>query len=185
MPLAEKTDWGYSDNINDYLNSAHYTDHCLGDYFRQAAKELWYDSTLFIIVADHSHYSQKNYSYFSPPYHKIPLLFYGNVIKDEYKGTTCNRVGSQADIVATLLPQLGLDTSVFHWSKNLLDPYTPQFAYVAFEEGIGWITPEGYFFYDSRMNHYYCKEIKAADESRIIKDGRSFLQVLFQEYMDH
>ncbi|MCX6234281.1 MAG: sulfatase-like hydrolase/transferase [Bacteroidetes bacterium] len=185
MPIAEKIDWGYNANINDYLNSAHYTDHCLGDYFRKAAKETWFDNTLFILVADHSHYSQKNWNYYSPQYHKIPLLFYGNVIKDEFKGKTCARIGSQTDIAATLFGQMGLSAAAFHWSKNLLNPYCPQFAYVAFEEGIGWIRPEGSFFFDNRINHYYYDDLPSASKDQIIREGKSFLEVLFQEYLDY
>ncbi len=183
MPMEKKIFWG--DNVNMYLNSAWYTDSCLGDFISKAKKQAWFDNTLFIVVADHSHYSYRNWSYFSPEYHKIPLLFFGNVIKDEYKGMKCDKLGSQTDIVGTLLPQLEIDTKKFHWSKNLLNPESPEFAYVAFEEGIGWIRPSGDFFYDNRFDHFYYINIDSTSQDSIIKEGKAFLQSVFQEYMEY
>ncbi|MCD4747037.1 MAG: sulfatase-like hydrolase/transferase [Bacteroidales bacterium] len=186
MPMEKTINfWDNNNNMNMYLNSAYYTDKCLGEYFEKARQQDWFDNTLFIIVADHSHYSYRYWSYHSPEYHKIPLLFYGNVIKDEYRGIKCEKLGSQTDIAGTLLPQIGIDASEFQWSKNLLNIYSPEFAYVAFEEGIGWKRPAGYFFYDNRFNHYYNIEIDTAMQDSIIKEGKSFLQTVFQEYMDY
>ncbi len=183
MPLAEKKDRGYGTVIDDYLNSAYYTDQCLGDYFREARRQPWYDSTLFILIADHSHFSQKNWYYHSPEYHRIPLLFYGEVIREEYRGTKINRIGSQVDLASILLSQLHIGDSAFVWSKNLLNPYVREFAYVSFEEGIGWIVPEGHFFWVNNLNTYYNNELKT-DAERINRQGRSFLQVIYQNYLD-
>ncbi len=184
MPLAVKKDWGYGSIINDYLNSAYYTDQCLGDYFRKARQQSWYDSTLFILIADHSHFSQKNWYYHSPEYHRIPLLFYGEVIKREYRGTTDDRIGSQVDLSSTLLSQLHIDDSAFVWSKDLFNPYAPEFAYVSFEEGIGWIVPEGHFFWVNNLNVFYSNELKS-NIDLINRQGKSFLQVVYQRYLDY
>ena len=173
------------DNFNLYVNSAWYTDSCLGDFMQKAKRQAWFDNTLFIIVADHSHHSYKHHPYHSKEYHKIPLMFYGNVIKDEYKGKTIGKLGIQTDIATTLLKQLDIDTSVFHRSKNLLNPYSPDFAYVAFEEGIGWITPAGDFFYDNRFDHYYRNSFDSAIKDSVVKDGKAFLQTIFREYMEY
>jgi phosphoglycerol transferase MdoB-like AlkP superfamily enzyme len=181
--MAEKKDWGYDPIIDDYLNSAYYTDHCLGDYFGKAKDRPWYDSTLFILVADHSHFSQRNWPYHTPEYHHIPMLFFGPVIKDEFRGKRIDIIGSQVDISSTLLSQLHLEDSVFVWSKNLLNPYVPEFAYVSFEEGIGWIVPQGHFFWVHNLNVYYNNELKS-DIDRNIRQGKSFLQVVYQSYLD-
>ena len=185
MPMDEKQDWGYNDDINNYLNSAYYTDQCLAGFMKEAKKQEWYENTLFIIVADHSHHSQKKWNFHSPEYHKIPMLFTGAVLKDEYRGTKHEKLGFQTDFSATLLAQLGVSADEFHWSKNLFNPYAPSFASVSFEEGIGWITPNGYFFYEDRIDRYYCKEFIPGTEEEEIKNGKAFLQVLFQEYMDY
>jgi len=187
MPMNDKKDWGYNDDINNYLNSALYTDRCLGDYFKEAKKQDWYKNTLFIIVSDHSHHSYPHDPYHSKEYHKIPMLFFGDVIKDEYKGLKWDKLGNQTDLIATLFNQLDLDEEAkyFHWSKNLLNPYAPEFASIAFEEGIGWVRPIGQFFYDSKLNHFHLNTLPSNLQDSIIKEGKTYLQLVFQEYMDY
>lgn len=182
QPMKNVLTWG--ENENNYINSAYYTDRCLGKYFAEAQKQPWYKNTLFIIVADHSHNSYNNWSFTTPAYHKIPMLFYGDVIKEQYRGTKIKRLSNQSDLAATLLNQLGLDSSPFAWSRNLLNPYAPEYAYYSFEEGLGWIRPEGHFVYEARVNHFSEDSLPEASKESIKKEGKSFLQVLFQEYMD-
>ena len=149
-----------------------------------AKKEKWYDNTLFILVADHSHHSYKRWSYYSPGYHKIFLLLTGNVIKDEFKGKKISKLGSQVDLPAILFTQLGLDYKEFRWSKNLLNPYSPEFASVGFEEGIGWIKPAGNFFYDKRLNIFQNLEIPPQYKDSLVNEGNAYLQLIFQQYLD-
>lgn len=80
QPYPKPLKWG--DNEREYINAAYYTDHCLGEYFENVRKDPWYDSTLFIIVADHSHNSYRNWHPQSMEYHRIPVLLYGNAIKE-------------------------------------------------------------------------------------------------------
>lgn len=187
MPMDNKKDWGYSTDINNYLNSAFYTDCVLDNYFKEAKSKPWYKNTLFIIVADHSHHSYPHDVYHSKEYHKIPILFTGEVINDEYKGLKWEKLGTQVDIIATLFHQMKLqsEAKAFHWSKNLLNPYCPEFAYISFEEGIGWIRSCGDFFYDNQLDYYYSNSIPEFYQDSIIREGKSFLQAVFQEYMSY
>lgn len=182
QPMEQQLDWG--DNEQPYINSAHYTDRSLGNYFREARKQPWFSNTLFVIVADHSHNSYRNWSFTTPAYHKIPLLFYGDVIKPEYKGKQVSRLSNQSDLAATLLNQLGLNAGEFKWSRNLFNPYSPEFSYFSFEEGVGFVVPEGHFVYDARIDHYNETSLPKTEKDSIINVGKSYLQVLFKEYMD-
>ena len=185
MPMKKKITWG--DDLNMYLNSAYYTDRSLGEFIKNAKKEDWYANTLFILIADHSHNSYTHDPYHSKEYHQIPFLIFGDVIKDEYKGTQVNKLGSQTDLIGTLFPQLGLtdELKFFPWSKNLLNPYTPEFAYISFEEGIGWVRPAGDFFYDNRLHYFYHNNIPEIYNDSIVREGKAFLQNLFQHYMNY
>ncbi len=187
FPMEDRKDWGYNTDINNYLNSAFYTDRALGEYFAEAKKQGWYKNTLFIIVADHSHHSYPHDPFHSKEYHKIPMLFVGDVIKDEYKGQKCDKLGTQTDLIATLFNQINLQKEAenFHWSKNLLNQYAPEFANIAFEEGIGWVRPVGDFFYDNRLDYYYYNRIPEQYSDSIIREGKVFLQAVFQEYMEY
>ncbi|MFH0895239.1 MAG: LTA synthase family protein [Bacteroidota bacterium] len=184
-PYTHVFNWAENEHKNNYINSAYYTDKCLGDYFARVKKEPWYNNTLFILLPDHSHDSYKNWDWASPEYHKIFMLFAGNVIKDEYRGTTVKTIGQQSDLPATLLHQLQLPSKDFIWSKNLMNPYTRQFGYYSFEEGVGWTCPEGFFVYDDKIEKERGSNLepKAVKDS-IIKTGRSYLQAVYQQYLD-
>ena len=181
QPMENVFDWG--GNENDYINSAFYTDRCLGNYFREAQKQAWYKNTLFIIVADHSHNSYRNWSFTTPFYHRIPLLFYGEVIKEEFRGKTMGRIANQMDLAKTLMNQLSMDSSPFTWSRDLFNPYSPEFGYYSFEEGLGWITKNGHFVYEPRIEHYHEDIIPDSLKEQTRKRGKAFLQVLFEDYM--
>jgi phosphoglycerol transferase MdoB-like AlkP superfamily enzyme len=183
QPMPEMLHWDVKER--KYINSAYYTDDCLGKYFEKVRKEPWYKNTLFILVADHSHGSYKNWSFTSPDYHRIPMLFYGDVIKPEFRSYKCDKLGGHHDLPATLLHQLGLNTKPFKWSIDLLNPTSPAYGYFSFEEGVGWVRKSGDFSYDERMKHYYEVHLPSAEKDSIIKEGKSYLQVLFDDYMHY
>lgn len=183
QPMEEVLTWGK--NERKYINSAYYTDKCLGEYFEKAKKEAWYANTLFIIVADHSHNSYRNWDFNSPEYHHIPLLFYGDVLKDEFRGTKCSRMIAHTDIPATLLAQLGHDHSNFYWSRNKMNPYSPDFNYFAMDNGLGWIRPSGVWTYDYTTKSVILNTFPTNEQEKATKEGKAYLQRVFQEYMDY
>jgi phosphoglycerol transferase MdoB-like AlkP superfamily enzyme len=181
--MKDVFDWG--ENEKGYINSAYYTDKCLGNYFKEAEKQHWYKNTLFIIVADHSHNSPRNWHIFSPKYRKIPLLLYGEVIKEEYRGVKWSKLGSQVDLAATVLSQLNMDYSAFKWSKNLFHSGVAEYAYYEVGDGLGWVTPHNRFVYHKGLNNYYEEKYENEEKKQeTLKQGKSYLQVLFQEYLD-
>lgn len=169
---------------NEYLNSVYYTDKCLGDFIDGAKQQDWYDNTLFIVVADHSHSTHKSWSVLSKEYRHIPLFFYGNVIKEEFKGMKVDRLASQNDLGGSILKQLNLNAEEFKWSRNLFNPTTQEFAFFEATDGVGWITPNGYYTYLRPNNKFYRMEIPEKMRDSIITDGKAYLQVLFQEYIE-
>ncbi|NQV03402.1 MAG: sulfatase-like hydrolase/transferase, partial [Bacteroidia bacterium] len=181
QPYEKPLTWG--DNEREYINAALYTDHCLGEFFQQAATKPWFDSTLFIIVADHSHNSYYNWHPHSREYHKIPMLFSGKVIREEFKGIKWSRTGNQHDIPATLLAQMDLPALKFHWSKNLFNPYVADFAFFTNENGSGWIRPDGYFSFDLNIPDFYFYEPSLQRSDTLVQEGKAYLQEVFREYM--
>jgi len=169
---------------NLYLNSAFYTDSVIGNFIKKAKTKDWYDNTLFVFIPDHSHDTYKKWTYPSPGYCKTFMLFYGNVIDDKYKGQTIDKLASNVDFSTTLLSQMDINAEKFKWSKNILNPYTKEFAYNSFEEGIGWIRPWGYFFYDNNYKTFRSIELPDSLKDKTVREGKSFIQVVFQDYMD-
>jgi len=176
----------FDDYENEYLNAANYTDSCLGLFFDRAKKQKWYDNTLFVVVADHSHHTPMKWRYCEPGHYKIPLLLYGNVIKKEYRGSVNENLGSQVDIAPTILNQMDLPDNKFPWGKNLLDTESPQFAFYTFYDGFGWIRPYGSFAYEKRYEEYFHKVLQdTTKEEELIKEGQAYIQTVFQEYLDY
>ena len=168
-----------------YLNSAKYTDYCLGQYFTQAKKEGWYDHTLFILVADHSHRTYRQWNYYDAGYQHIPMLWIGGALKEEFRGKTADQLCSYLDLPLTLARQLNITGTDFGWSKDILNPYSPQFAVYQTNYGIGWITPDDAFGFDANANRFY--QDTFLDDSlreRNILNAKAFLQVLYQKYLD-
>ena len=181
-PAPKVVNWGGIDQ--PYLNSAVYDDRQLAKFFADAKKEPWYDSTVFILVADHSHGTPKEYSYESPEFYHIPLLIYGNALKEEFRGVKNTRLGSQTDIASTLLHQLGYADTTYRWSKNLMNPYTQQFAFYTFDVGFGFVDTSGVVIFNNRFptqnrNTANTKEAKEA----LFKKGAAMLQVLMNDFL--
>ncbi|MCK9612930.1 MAG: sulfatase-like hydrolase/transferase [Bacteroidales bacterium] len=170
-----------------YVNAAFYADNCLKNFFILAKKQPWYENTLFVLISDHSHSSYRNHSYYSPDYHKIVLMFCGDVIKEEYKGTIISKTGSQTDLAKTLLTQLAIPSDSFSWSKNLLNPASNEFAFYAFNNGFGFVRKGAEICYDANLEKTVLLKIDSVSvytESELLKQAKSYMQCSFQQYMD-
>ncbi|MCP4910996.1 MAG: LTA synthase family protein [Bacteroidetes bacterium] len=185
QPMEDVIGWADTKTQNNYLNSAYYTDKSLGNYFSEAKKMRWYKNTLFLIVADHSHDTYNHWPVHKKEYRRVPMLLFGDVLKEEFRGTQMDRISSQTDIPVTLLQQLGLNALEFTWSRNLFNPTTPEFAFYESDDGVGWITPDGYFVYSNRTGDLMEITLNNQIKDSVIMDGKSYLQVLFQQFMDY
>jgi len=182
IPLQWKTK-----EIN-YLNSVKYTDYCLGVYFEEVKKQPWYDNTLFIIVSDHSHPSHLNRDYYSKEYQHIPMLWVGNVLKDEYIGKKCGIVSSHIDIAPTLLNQLGYKKEAFKWGKDIFNPYCQHFAYFEINNGFGIITDNSFIIYYSISKNDESRIYFVGDSSQkesLLLKGKAYSQYLFETYCSY
>jgi hypothetical protein len=110
------------------------------------------------------------------------LLIFGEPIKKEFRGKRNATLGSQADIVRTLLYQMGGDYKRYTWSKDLMNPACPQFALHTINRGYGWITPEGNFSYHMDGKNY--PDLSYSPEQLKIERKRchSYMSLLYQEY---
>lgn len=184
-PVTEK--FKGNDLPNSYRNTIHYTDECLGEYINKAKQQDWYKNTLFIIVSDHSHKLPLNREINEPNRYRIPFLLYGDVLKDEYKGSNYSVIGSQVDFPATILSQLNLKHNDFTWSKNLFNKYESSSAFYTFDEGFGWINENQIIVFDHKFNQVVLKtnnNIKDKENEEYLNQGKAYLQVLFQQYID-
>lgn len=163
-----------------FLNSIHYTDSCLGSFIDKAKKELWWDNTLIIITADHGHRLPGGMANHYPDEFRIPMLWLGGALAK--KDTTISIIGSQTDIASTLLNQLNINSKDFNYSKNLLSAPGNTFAYYAFKNGFGYITPSGKLVFDNVSKNLLLKDSSVTEED--VRNGKAYLQYSFQDYLN-
>jgi phosphoglycerol transferase MdoB-like AlkP superfamily enzyme len=171
---------------NGYLNTAYYTDKCIAKFIREASTKEWYRKTIFIITSDHAHILPLGRSYNEPGRHHIPFLIFGEPLKPEFRGKIIEKTASHLDITPTLLAQLKLDHSQFRYGKDLFNPYTRGFAYYAFDNGFGFINDQSKVVYDYNLGKVIsCSDTTGKEDcNEAERQGKAFLEVLFQEYID-
>ncbi len=168
-----------------FRNSAAYTDAALGEYFAKAKEKPWYKNTLFIIAADHGHHLPKNTNVYYPESHRIPLLFFGDVIKPEFRGAFVTKLGGHQDAAGTLLPQLSMkEAAQFEWSKNLLNPTVKNFAYYQIDQLVAWVDPKYWFGYSYNRKKFIARSYNVSKNhlDSMVVEGQAFVQVLYDRY---
>ena len=96
-----------------------YADCALRDFFAEAEKLPWFDSTLFVITADHA-----NTEHYLPEYsniwgmYSIPIAFYMPSQIEPYR---CQELAQQIDLNLSILAALGINDTVFSFGRNVFD----------------------------------------------------------------
>lgn len=168
----------------DFMNSMVYADQCIGKFIRRARKQKWFKNTLFVFVADHSRASPAVQSPMESKFYRIPLLFWGPVIDKAYRGKKMDVIGSQADLPATLLYQMRIDTKDYKWSKDLMNPKIIPFAFHTVIRGYGWVTPNGNLTYQMQTKQYtedqFNREMKMYEHLRC----NAFITQVYKYYKE-
>jgi len=170
----------FSGPESDYMNSIVYADACISDFIKEAKQQPWYSNTVFVFIADHGHSTPMNQNPSSSAYFRIPFLIYGEPLKKEFRGVRNNKIGSQADLAATFVKQIGGDNERFPWSKDLMNPNCPEFALHTVNRGYGWVSNKGNLVYHFDMKQYL--------ENTFNKDGmeeqncNAFLNRFYSDY---
>lgn len=175
-----------AEKVNDgYRNTMHYADSCLYSYIQELKKTEFYNSTLFVIVADHACKFPKLRNIYEIERHKIPMLLIGGAIKNEFKGKIINTVGSQTDIAETILSQVNITNTYFSRSKNLFAAHKPHFAYYAFDNGFGIINSSSQLVYDhNQQKIIYANSTDSILNNKWLNYGKAYLQTNFQDNID-
>jgi len=167
------------DETTLYKNSVYYTDSIIGHFINTFKKDSMWKNTLIVFVADHGHPLPGHDPNDRPSKFHIPLIFSGGALTMKGK---VNAIGSQTDIVTTILDQLHLPTNEFKWSKDLLDSSAKQFAFYSFNNGFGFVTPKGTETFDNISKKPIYKD-PDFDTSQL-KYGKAYMQLSYQDFLN-
>jgi len=158
------------------LNAFAYTDSVIGNLLKEYSKLPKWENTLVILVPDHVGAYKENLNNFVRSRYEIPLIITGGAIAKPMK---IDAIGTQHDIAATLLGQLGIDHSDFTFSKNLMSSKTPKFAFFTVPDAYGVVTEENSLIYDNKSHKaVYNKGSKLGYNE---KRGQAYLQKLYDD----
>lgn len=157
------------------LNAFAYTDSVMGAIVREYRKLPRWKNTLIVFVPDHVGGYKENLNDHDRSRYQIPLILAGGVISRPMK---VGIIGSQHDIAATLLGQLGVEHREFTFSKNMMSDDTPKFAFFAVNDAFGIVSEENSLIYDNRAKRIvYDKGEKGFN----LKRGQAYLQKLYDD----
>ncbi|MBD9399736.1 LTA synthase family protein [Pseudomonas sp. PDM11] len=112
-----------------------YSDWALGQFFEKARKEPYFNQTLFVIVGDHGYVAPDQLTDIDLHRFNVPLLLIAPGIQEKF-GKVSHTVGTQIDIVPTIMGRLGGETRHQCWGRDLLN--LPEG-----DTGVGVIKPSG------------------------------------------
>ncbi len=131
LPVERVTDQGV---FNEHLTAMRYSDWALGQFFETAKKDPYYKKTLFVILGDHGFANDIQLTDINLLRFHVPLLLIGPGVQEKF-GALRDTVGTQTDVVPTIMGRLGGTYSHQCWGRDLLaQPNDP---------GIGIIKPSG------------------------------------------
>ena len=157
------------------LNAFAYTDSVMGAIVREYRKLPRWKNTLIVFVPDHVGGYKENLNDHDRSRYQIPLILAGGAISRPMK---VGIIGSQHDIAATLLGQLGVEHREFTFSKNMMSDATPKFAFFAVNDAFGIVSEENSLIYDNRAKRIVYDK---GEKSFNLKRGQAYLQKLYDD----
>lgn len=158
-------------------NAFAYTDSCLGDFVDHISKTPVWDNLLMICIADHGFYYPRENERNHPRNYRIPMLWLGGAVKEPRQ---VDILMNQIDWIATLMAQLGLDHSMFPYSRNVLSSSYNPWVFYTFNNGFCFMDSTGFSLFDNNSRQVILEEPETPSPDRI-KKGKAWLQTLYDE----
>ncbi|MGE4405195.1 LTA synthase family protein [Pseudomonas sp.] len=118
-----------------HLTAMRYSDWALGRFFEQARHKPWFKDTLFVVVGDHGFGAPEQLTEMDLFRFHVPLLLIAPGITEQF-GARRQVVGTQVDVVPTIMGRLGGEVRHQCWGRDLL-------ALDERDSGFGIIKPSG------------------------------------------
>jgi phosphoglycerol transferase MdoB-like AlkP superfamily enzyme len=118
-------------HLDEHLTAMRYSDWALGEFFVKAKQLPSYNETLFVVVGDHGFGAPEQLTAMNLYRYYVPLLLIAPGMQEKF-GVQSARVGTQVDIVPTIMGRLGMPYTHQCWGRDLLalDPADPGFGVI-------------------------------------------------------
>ena len=158
-------------------NAFAYTDACLGKLIEGLKQSPLWENLLVVCIPDHGFcYPQGTVDRGGDLSH-IPMLWLGGAIKEPMK---IDKIMNQTDMAATLLGQLGLDHSMFPFSRDVLsESYVYPFAFYSSGSVFAFRDSTGVSAYDIKADCISYEEPSASEER--LNRGKAILQSAYDD----
>ena len=116
LPVERVTGQG---SLDEHLTAMRYSDWALGKFFEKAKRSPYYEETLFVVVGDHGFGGREQLTEMDLYRFNVPLLLLAPGIQERF-GRVRSSVGSQVDVVPTVMGFFGGRTRHQCWGRDLL-----------------------------------------------------------------
>ena len=116
LPVPAVTGHGSQDA---HLTAMRYSDWALGRFFEQAKRQPRYKDTLFVVVGDHGFGAPEQLTEMDLFRFHVPLLLIAPGVTEQF-GSRREVVGTQVDVVPTIMGRLGGEVRHQCWGRDLL-----------------------------------------------------------------
>ena len=155
------------------LNAMAFTDACLDRFVERVRQTPVWKDLLVILIADHAYPYPYGIANSDALRHRIPMLWLGGAVR---RPAVVETYGSQSDLAATLLAQLGIAHGDFLFSRDLFDPARPKVGYWCFNNGFGVADAGGTTIFDCTSARVISPDSTAAQ----LRDGKAMLQTTYK-----
>lgn len=183
-PFDLKTTYKFGNNTtsNKFKSTAFYTDSVLNEFLEKAKKESWYTNTLFIVTADHGHRLPYDREITDPKRFHIPLIFFGDVLKEQFRGQKINKIMGQVDLASSILNQLNIPSDRYSWSRDVFDTQFTSYAFFNTKHSFGVISESGTLVFDPQSQQVISS---SGDEKSLLNIVKAYNQNVYTEYLNY
>ena len=158
-------------------NAFAYTDECLGKLIDGLKQSPLWENLLVVCIPDHGFCYPQGTVDRGGEFSHIPMLWLGGAIKEPMK---IDKMMNQTDMAATLLGQLGLDHSMFPFSRDVLsESYVYPFAFYSSGSVFAFRDSTGVSAYDIKADCISYEEPSASEER--LNRGKAILQSAYDD----
>lgn len=167
----------YSRLDDKIQNAFAYTDHCISTLIDGLKQSPVWDNLLVVLIPDHGFCYPQGSVDRGGEYSHIPMIWTGGAIKQPMQ---LDILMNQTDLASTLLAQLGLDHSMFTFSRNVLgSAYTYPFAFHTSGSTFTFRDSTGVTGFDTKALAVSYEE-PLPDENRLNR-GKAILQTVYDD----